>query len=431
MLYDLGPRARRVYSLLLERIRSGELAPGTRLPPHTDLAETFGVAPLTVRQVLARLEADGLLSRERGRGTFVQAAEPPEVLIVVWDPAERRTLVEQVRQAGRRAMLAATAAEGLAALDRAPSLALVLVNLELSVASDGLTFVREVRRRRPGLPIAVLGPSKRQRSRLEHTVAPPLVVVDQPVADQLAQVLHATLAGPPSEAPAADAARPQRLEDLLERYLALQLAGERAAARELILQEGLAAGFSVAELYSGVLQPAQYRIGELWHRDQISIAREHLATAVTDAVMVEIAAAAPRAPSTGVCVLVACVEGELHDLGARMVADLLELDGFAVRFLGADVPTESLLAIVEEERPRLLVLSATMLERLGQLREATVRVRQAHASDLAICVGGQVVDQMSDLARAIGADLAARDTLETLEHARRLVGAGPGRTERG
>jgi DNA-binding GntR family transcriptional regulator len=53
MLYDLGPRARAVYGLLAERIGSGELAPGTRLPPHTELAETFAVAPLTMRQVLA------------------------------------------------------------------------------------------------------------------------------------------------------------------------------------------------------------------------------------------------------------------------------------------------------------------------------------------------------------------------------------------
>ena len=44
MLYDLGPRARHVYGVLLEQIRSGALAPGTRLPPHTQLAETFQVA---------------------------------------------------------------------------------------------------------------------------------------------------------------------------------------------------------------------------------------------------------------------------------------------------------------------------------------------------------------------------------------------------
>jgi DNA-binding GntR family transcriptional regulator len=108
MLYDLGPRARRVYHVLLDRIRSGELAPGTRLPPHTRLAETFGVAPLTMRQVLARLEADRLLVRERGRGTFVRAADGPRVLIVAADPAARTALLDQVQRAGRPVLLAAT-----------------------------------------------------------------------------------------------------------------------------------------------------------------------------------------------------------------------------------------------------------------------------------------------------------------------------------
>src|SRR5919199_2137989 len=120
MLYDLGSRARRVYYVLLDRIRSGELAPGTRLASHTRLAETFGVAPLTLRQVLARLEADGLLVRERGRGTFVRAARGAQVLIVASDASQVADLAEQVRQAGQSAVLAATPAEGIAALEREP-----------------------------------------------------------------------------------------------------------------------------------------------------------------------------------------------------------------------------------------------------------------------------------------------------------------------
>jgi methanogenic corrinoid protein MtbC1/DNA-binding transcriptional regulator YhcF (GntR family) len=421
MLYDLGPRARRVFDVLLDRIRSGELAPGTRLPSHTRLAEAFGVAPLTIRQVLARLEADRLLVRERGRGTFVRATHNPQVLVVAADPAARTALAAQVQQAGRSVMLAATPAEGLAALDREPWLALVVVDLHLPAARDGLTFVRRLRRRKPDLPVAVLDPTRRQRSRLEHTVAPPLLIVSHPISDQLAQLLRVQLAGTQPTPPSGDAAPAQQVDDLLERYVALQLAGERAAARALVLHEGVGSGLSVADLYRRVLQPAQYRVGELWQANQISVAREHLATAVTGSVLVEAAAAAPRAPSTGMRVLVACVEGELHDLGARMVADLLELDGFAVRFLGADVPTDSLLAMIDEERPHLLVLSVTMAERLAQLRAAVARLRQVHGSRVPIFVGGQVLDWVPDLARTVDVDLAARDALDTLEAARRSI----------
>jgi len=424
MLYDLGSRARSVYDVLRERIRSGDLAPGTRLPPHTALAATFGVAPLTVRQVLARLEADRLLVRERGRGTFVRAAEGPQILIVAADPAQRTDLAGQVRAAERHAVLAATPAEGLAALDREPLLVLAVVDLHLPGARDGLTFVRRLRHRQPDLPIAILNPTRRQRSRLQDTVAPPLLSVGDPPLGPLARVLRADVPGAPPGLLTRAAGLAQRLEELVKRYVAVQLNGDRVAAQALLLHDPRVAGLSVADLYTHVLQAAQYRLGDLWQCNAISVAREHLATAVTEAVLFDVAAAAPRAPGSGMAVLVACVEGERHDIGARMVAQLLELDGFAVRFLGADVPTDSLLALLRQEPPRLLVLSAARPERLGQLRAAVARVRQAHGAGLPIFVGGQVLDWAPDAVRALEVDLAAQDARETLAGARRILAAG-------
>ena len=58
---------------LLDRIESGELSPGDRLPPERELSETLGVNRLTLRQALWVLESQGLLTRQQGRGTFVSA----------------------------------------------------------------------------------------------------------------------------------------------------------------------------------------------------------------------------------------------------------------------------------------------------------------------------------------------------------------------
>jgi DNA-binding GntR family transcriptional regulator len=82
VISTLGPRARRVYTMLRDGLLSGEFAPGTQLPSHTLLAAQFGVATLTVRHVLAHLEQEGLISREHGRGTFARARATPTVLIV-------------------------------------------------------------------------------------------------------------------------------------------------------------------------------------------------------------------------------------------------------------------------------------------------------------------------------------------------------------
>ena len=192
-------------------------------------------------------------------------------------------------------------------------------------------------------------------------------------------------------------------------------------ARELLLEDGLAAGVPLADLYLGVLQPAQYRIGQLWEHNQITAAREHLATAITASMMVELVAATPRQTGTGACVLVACVQGELHDLGARMVADFLELDGIGVRFLGANVPTDSLLGLIKEEQPQLVVLSMTMPEHLDQLQEAIAGIRRATGARLPVLVGGQALEWMPDLVGRVDADLAGRDAYQTLQAARSIL----------
>ncbi len=413
VVYELGPRAERVYLALLDRIRSGQLAPGRRLPAHTQLAASFGVAPLTVRQVLARLEAERLVVRERGRGTFVRAAERTgglPVLVVTADPVRWADLERQVRTAGNRPVLAATPAEAVAALQREAPPSMALVDLQLPRASAGLRLVRRLRQLVPELPIAILNPTRGQRTRLEHTVAPPLLIVGAGPLDAALQLFGA------------DTRPPDRLKPLVERYVAMQVAGDRAAARSL-MHAGLAAGLTIADLYVGVLEPAQYRIGQLWQENRINVAREHLATAVTQDVLVDLAASASHLPDRGMRVLVGCVEGELHDIGARMLADLLDLDGFTVRFLGADVPTESLLAIVREESPRLLILSAAMPERLEELRAAVARVRAAYGRGLSVFVGGQIMDWAPQAVGALDVELATRNVLETLSAARQLTSA--------
>lgn len=73
-----------VRDIIHGRIQSREYAPGSLIPPESELMNMFGVAKMTVRQALSELEREGLLRREQGRGTFVEApAEPhPRILIV-------------------------------------------------------------------------------------------------------------------------------------------------------------------------------------------------------------------------------------------------------------------------------------------------------------------------------------------------------------
>jgi len=68
------PRYIQIADSLLDQIESGQLSPGSRLPPERTLSELFDVNRLTLRRALSRLEGSGLITRQHGKGNYV--AEP-------------------------------------------------------------------------------------------------------------------------------------------------------------------------------------------------------------------------------------------------------------------------------------------------------------------------------------------------------------------
>jgi methanogenic corrinoid protein MtbC1 len=215
---------------------------------------------------------------------------------------------------------------------------------------------------------------------------------------------------------------PRGVESLLERYVAAQLNGDRRSALRVVVDEGLGRGVPLPTLYLDVIQAAQYRIGELWQRNRISVAQEHLATAISQLAVAELYRALPAAAPIDRRVLVACVGGELHDLGARITADFFEMAGFQVRYLGANVPSESLVPMVRDDPPDLLVLSVTMSFHVDMLREAVWRTRQVAGDRMRLAIGGQAFTWAPELVGQLGAEIYGRDASESVAAARHLLG---------
>ncbi|WP_373047792.1 B12-binding domain-containing protein [Vulgatibacter sp.] len=188
------------------------------------------------------------------------------------------------------------------------------------------------------------------------------------------------------------------------RYRAAQLRGDRRGASAVILEEGLAGGFTTADLQA-VVQEAQREIGRLWEENRVSIAQEHMATAISQIVLAHLYDRAERARDRGQKLWVACVEGELHDLPARLAADTADLAGFDVRFLGANVPTDSLVEMVRAERPDVLALSVTLSFNVPALRTAVSRLREAFGDGLPLVIGGNALRWAPTLAAHLGVRL--------------------------
>jgi CheY-like chemotaxis protein len=195
-IHSLSPRAQRAYTSLRERILQGELLPGTKLPSHLELAGTFGIAPLTMRQVLAHLDEEGLVSREQGRGTFVRARLAPGVLIVE-DDAEMRALLRlHVTQAGYRALQAGDPVEALALLEQDKKIALIFSDVRMPTQAEGVEFIRAVARRWPDLPLAAITGYPDDLSGLHGTRECPILILAKPIwSHQIDRALRLAIPG--------------------------------------------------------------------------------------------------------------------------------------------------------------------------------------------------------------------------------------------
>ena len=111
-----------------------------------------------------------------------------------------------------------------------------------------------------------------------------------------------------------------------ESFVAALLSGDRRACAR-ISDSALVEAGDFFDVYTGLFQPSMYRVGELWEYNKISVAAEHMASSITEGLMNRVAMDMEPAPAVDKSVVVGSVEGELHQIGAKMVADVFEFHG--------------------------------------------------------------------------------------------------------
>ena len=198
------------------------------------------------------------------------------------------------------------------------------------------------------------------------------------------------------------------LADAYALYLDAIRAGVRRRAFEVV-EEARAAGHDLPSIYLEVFQPALREIGRLWQQNLLTVAHEHLATAITEWAMLKVYEEATPRPPAGRTLIAACTETERHQIGLRMLCDFMDLEGWQTVFLGAAVPPEALVQLVAEHEPDVLALSASTAPHLPQLRATIAAVRAGVPRPPLFLVGGRPFLDDPGLGDTVGADLVARD----------------------
>lgn len=180
---------------------------------------------------------------------------------------------------------------------------------------------------------------------------------------------------------------PVVFSELYQSYLDGLLANDRQQCRTSF-ERWLDTGTELRSLYEDLVQRSLYAVGELWERGRISVATEHMSTAITESLLNLTYPRLFAQPRVGKSAVVACVANEYHQIGGKMVADLFELHGWRGYFLGANTPVRDVITLMSEKQPDVAALSVSVTFSLDSLVQAAREIREAFPAT-PILVGGQ------------------------------------------
>jgi methanogenic corrinoid protein MtbC1 len=191
---------------------------------------------------------------------------------------------------------------------------------------------------------------------------------------------------------------------LAESFLRQALTGNQSAAYQTIIAAD-DLGLPLTRLFGEVLQPALTELGKRWEHGHLLVAQEKEVSELARDLIADLSLRHARTPANGPALVAACVEGERHELGLRMICGLFRAEGWAVHYLGADVAPRFLLEAVQLHRPAVILLSAKLSNNLPAVKEAIEVLTAGLGPEYLppIVVGGQTAVERPEALRAWGA----------------------------
>lgn len=187
-----------------------------------------------------------------------------------------------------------------------------------------------------------------------------------------------------------------------------------------ITKDALDGGADANDLLNQVLLPAINEVGELFDKGkyflpQLIASAEAMKNAIE---VLEPLLLTGNDSQDMPVVVIATVEGDIHDIGKNLVALMLKNYGFKVIDLGKDVPKETIIAAAKEHNAKIIALSALMTTTMQRMREVIEEARKEGLTSK-VMIGGAVITE--DYADEIGADGYSKDAADAVKLAKRLA----------
>lgn len=181
----------------------------------------------------------------------------------------------------------------------------------------------------------------------------------------------------------------QNLPDqLITDFRTALLTGQKAKCSELIQEAIQHQNLKLEEIYENLLRPALYTVGKLWEQNKITVATEHLASSIVESILTELYMQLRPSTPNGKRAVLSGVQGEMHQIGVKMVNDVLEKRGWETFFLGTNVPVNDLISFAKGVKPELFAFSMSLYFNLPTLMKTITELRN-HFPHTNVIVGGQ------------------------------------------
>lgn len=210
-----------------------------------------------------------------------------------------------------------------------------------------------------------------------------------------------------------------QINEMQEKLKTAVLKGNRNGIVK-ITHEALESGEKPVELLNQVLLPAINLVGEYFDQGKYFLP-QLIASAEAMKNSIEVLEPLLQTGNSGEempVVVIATVEGDIHDIGKNLVALMLKNHGFHVIDLGKDVPQAKILETAKEHHAEFIALSALMTTTMQRMREIVAAAKQEGIT-AKIIIGGAVITQ--EYADEIGADGYSKDAADAVKLAKSLM----------
>lgn len=189
------------------------------------------------------------------------------------------------------------------------------------------------------------------------------------------------------------------------------LQGDEQAAIQLIEEE--LTRTSQQQMMNDLLTPAMQHIGYLWENNQITVADEHLATAICDFILSKLDIQMKPLQMLEKTVLLMGVQDEEHYIGLKMVSSIFKQAGWRVRYLGPNMPEMHALKAIDRWKPDVIALSAALVHRVMAIQSLALKLKEDYPT-ISLVVGGRITQQI-DLKTLLPDSVYIIDSLQDLE----------------